>query len=215
METDGYSRESVFADAVKARRLASGWTQTDLARHMKGKGFSFHQQTVQRIEDKTRPVRLDEAFALAEVLGQQVTNMTLDVSALKRVSAEDAMRGPLNLSTSLWRAWNDWAEDVGMLVSQVSYGCKDGRAGPAIWAGLELLRRQIVIFDEVGAAVAQKVKPYEDQFLPPVGNSGPDDDTPVDVVVARQLVEEHGTHIPKSYRRLSLAELVERFVGKD
>lgn len=43
---------------------------------MKALGFPFHQQTVQRVEAGERPVRLDEAYAIAEILDSSVESMT-------------------------------------------------------------------------------------------------------------------------------------------
>ncbi|QOC27425.1 helix-turn-helix transcriptional regulator [Microbacterium hominis] len=61
--------EANFRANVKDQREAVGMTQTDLARAMRERGFGFHQQTVQRVESGERPVRLDEAFSIAEILG--------------------------------------------------------------------------------------------------------------------------------------------------
>lgn len=52
-------------------------SQTDVARAMKERGHSFHQQTVDRIEKGTRPVRLDEAYAISEILGSDLNLMTV------------------------------------------------------------------------------------------------------------------------------------------
>lgn len=51
-------------------------TQTDLARAMKSRGHGFHQQTIQRIETGERPVRIEEAFDLAEILDSTVQSMS-------------------------------------------------------------------------------------------------------------------------------------------
>ncbi|MFJ4999890.1 helix-turn-helix transcriptional regulator [Microbacterium sp. NPDC088619] len=61
--------EDGFRANMKSAREAIGMTQTDLAHRLKDMGLPFHQQTVQRVETGLRPVRLDEAFAIAMVLG--------------------------------------------------------------------------------------------------------------------------------------------------
>lgn len=69
-------RENVFRENMKRRREILGMNQTDLARRMKAQGHAFHQQTIQRVEAGERPVRLDEAFAIADILESSVESMT-------------------------------------------------------------------------------------------------------------------------------------------
>jgi transcriptional regulator with XRE-family HTH domain len=53
---------------VKLRRNQAGATQTDLANLMTGRGHSWHQSTVNRIENGQRPITWDEAVTLASIL---------------------------------------------------------------------------------------------------------------------------------------------------
>lgn len=69
-------REHLFSENMKRRRDLLGMNQTELARRMKAAGYPFHQQTVQRVEAGERPIRLDEAYAVAEILGSSVDSMT-------------------------------------------------------------------------------------------------------------------------------------------
>ena len=50
-------------------------TQTELARQLTARGLPFHQQTVQRVEKGERPLRLNEALAIAEILGSDPLDM--------------------------------------------------------------------------------------------------------------------------------------------
>lgn len=51
--------------------------QTDLARRLSATwGLPFHQQTIQRIENGKRPVRLNEAILIARELGVRLETMT-------------------------------------------------------------------------------------------------------------------------------------------
>lgn len=59
--------EATFITQLKRRREGLGWTQTDLARKLKVRGLPFHQQTVQRVENGERAIRLDEAHVIAEL----------------------------------------------------------------------------------------------------------------------------------------------------
>lgn len=69
--------EANFRASMKSIRERSETSQTDVARAMKERGHGFHQQTVDRIEKGTRPVRLDEAYAIAEILGSDLSLMTV------------------------------------------------------------------------------------------------------------------------------------------
>jgi len=59
-------------------------SQTELARQLQERGLPFHQQTVQRIESGQRPVRLNEAFTIAEVLGSNLGDMARTITASER-----------------------------------------------------------------------------------------------------------------------------------
>jgi transcriptional regulator with XRE-family HTH domain len=74
--SDGLPWEAAFAKNVKAARERRGWSQTELAKRLTARSLPFHQQQVQRIEAGARPVRLNEAIVLAEVLGEHFEDMT-------------------------------------------------------------------------------------------------------------------------------------------
>lgn len=61
--------ETVFIENATRARKAAGVSQTELARRLAAQGLPFHQQTVQRIEQGQRPVRLNEVIVMADVLG--------------------------------------------------------------------------------------------------------------------------------------------------
>jgi transcriptional regulator with XRE-family HTH domain len=67
--------EAVLAQRLRAFRDARGWTQDDLVRRMGGAGFSWRQSTVAKTEAATRPVRVDEAAALAAIFGVTVDDL--------------------------------------------------------------------------------------------------------------------------------------------
>ena len=77
-----------FAREVRRLRELRGLSQTDLAARLRERyGLKFHQATIDRVEKGVRPCRLDEVYALAEVLGSTVDDMLADWS-----SAESAFR---------------------------------------------------------------------------------------------------------------------------
>ncbi|MFG2056641.1 helix-turn-helix domain-containing protein [Micromonospora sp. NPDC048930] len=88
--------EAILAEQLRNWRTARGWSQQDVALRMsKNFGYGWHQTTVARIEGQARPVRLNEAVALAMLfdvdLGQvlkppQVTIEEID--SLRRREAD-------------------------------------------------------------------------------------------------------------------------------
>jgi transcriptional regulator with XRE-family HTH domain len=69
--------ERNFRERMAELREAKGMTQTDLARVLRDRhGLRFHQQIVARIEAWERPVRLDEAYLIAQVLETNLSGMT-------------------------------------------------------------------------------------------------------------------------------------------
>jgi len=76
--------ESNFRERMHRMREAQGMTQTDLARVLKNKhGLPFHQQTIQRIETGERPIRLNEANLIAQILNLELSEMIADVGTSK------------------------------------------------------------------------------------------------------------------------------------
>jgi transcriptional regulator with XRE-family HTH domain len=57
-----------FVQRVTIRRKEMGVSQGELARRMKAQGYPWYQMTIARTETGERPLRLDEALTLAEVL---------------------------------------------------------------------------------------------------------------------------------------------------
>lgn len=87
------------AGAVVQRiRTEAGLSQADLAEKVAGAGVSMHQQTVAKIERGTRPLRLEEALAIAEATGNEIwvfetDNQPRDIAAQRVVAdADDARR---------------------------------------------------------------------------------------------------------------------------
>ncbi len=72
--------EDNFIERMKELRTAK-MSQTELARQLNRRGLPFHQQTVQRIEKGERPLRLNEAHAIAEILGSDPADMARPVTS--------------------------------------------------------------------------------------------------------------------------------------
>ena len=56
------------AETVRRLRSERDFTQADIAARMSERGHGWYAQTVQKIESYGRPVRLDEAVSLSEIL---------------------------------------------------------------------------------------------------------------------------------------------------
>jgi transcriptional regulator with XRE-family HTH domain len=55
--------------SVQRFRKARGMSQADLARELSRLGLPFQQQTVLKVEKGTRPLKFEEAYAIAVMLG--------------------------------------------------------------------------------------------------------------------------------------------------
>lgn len=117
--------EARFRENMKRHREWIELTQTEFARMMKARGFAFHQQTVQRIESGERPIRLDEAFAIAELLGATVVGMARDtapglgdlVNAVDRITRRSRIM--VNQLDELFYDWHDMYEELYMAFKDV------------------------------------------------------------------------------------------------
>ena len=70
------SDDEVFGSNLRALRERAGISQKKLAEEMAGRGFSWLQQTVGRIESGAQPARFAEASALAAILGVPLGRFT-------------------------------------------------------------------------------------------------------------------------------------------
>jgi transcriptional regulator with XRE-family HTH domain len=64
-EEDALTPEGLAGEQLRRLRLARGWSQEEVARRMAAFDVDWHQTTVGRTETAQRPLRLNEAFALA------------------------------------------------------------------------------------------------------------------------------------------------------
>lgn len=66
------SWEKRFGEVVRGWRQDRNWSQEDVAEKLRHQGFEMHQTTVAKIERGTRPLRVAEATALAEVFDMPI-----------------------------------------------------------------------------------------------------------------------------------------------
>lgn len=75
MDTHGSANRAIdeaFGKNVREARVERGLTQEAVARQMQSRDFDFHQATVYKVESGRRSVSVGEAFALAEILGDEL-----------------------------------------------------------------------------------------------------------------------------------------------
>lgn len=69
------STEATFSKRVREERESAGLSQTELARKLDGHGLKLDPTAITRLERGSRAIRLGEAVAIAEVLGQPLPEM--------------------------------------------------------------------------------------------------------------------------------------------
>jgi transcriptional regulator with XRE-family HTH domain len=84
--------EAMFSDRVFAFRKAMDWSQEELARRMSEFGFSWRQTTVAKVENAQRPLRLNEAAALAAVFDVDLSEMLRSLDDERGRATRDLMR---------------------------------------------------------------------------------------------------------------------------
>lgn len=115
--------EKNFTAHMRRLREAGGMRQTDLARALKTRyQLPFHQQTIQRIENGDRPVRLDEAFLIAKLFDVDLETMTGSISAAAQdlVYAADRVRSrAAGMHAGLQELMSDWTEIMSDLLYEI------------------------------------------------------------------------------------------------
>jgi transcriptional regulator with XRE-family HTH domain len=61
---------------LQLHRKAKGYSQADLAGLLEQHGLPFQQQTILKIEKGSRPLKLEEAFVIADILGIELSSLT-------------------------------------------------------------------------------------------------------------------------------------------
>lgn len=206
-------RARVFAENLKRLRVSRGLTQTDLARHMKERGFSFHQQTIQRIEDQERPVRLDEAYAFGEIVHASVDQMSWDQETLLKQAVDELMLGASGMSASMLQASDQWFQRCSALVADVTHLLDSDPESDRIDIGVSLLARVVTAIDAANADLDRAISAA---FLEPL--RAPSDEIPTSLAeittaeeAARALLARHSP--ANKYANVAPAELCELYLA--
>jgi transcriptional regulator with XRE-family HTH domain len=125
--------DKALACNLMARRKALGLSQDELAERMVSRGFRFSQATVWRIESERRLVRITEAMALAECLGEsEWTDLLLlpesyGQAALQK-AREAALRKARETVIQAEVALDDARRSLADVESQASVRCESHEA---------------------------------------------------------------------------------------
>jgi len=112
--------ESTFLAQMVRLREEKKISQAELARRLRdGEGkLPFHQQTIQRIENGDRPVRLNEAFLIAKELGASIESMTWrDKYGVREIrdSVDDFQRSSATIARDLIESLERLSESSGVV----------------------------------------------------------------------------------------------------
>lgn len=92
--------EMTFVENMQALRERRGWSQTAFAKRLNDEhGLPFHQPTIQRIEAGERPLKMHEAFSIANAFGVSFQAMHEDVSL---TFAYDNLRDQMRWNEIKW-----------------------------------------------------------------------------------------------------------------
>lgn len=92
---------------VKALRNAADLTQTELAERLTAAGYPMQQQTVLKIERGSRPLKLEEALVVADILDVPTESLWEE-----RLDRANIVAGAVSAATSLQTAWEELEEAV-------------------------------------------------------------------------------------------------------
>lgn len=98
--------EERLGERMRALREGRGWSQRELAKRMQDRGLNWFQSTVGKTETGGRPVRVDEAAVLAELLETKIDDLVAadpDPMAIKLEELLAALRAAQRTCDSLER----------------------------------------------------------------------------------------------------------------
>lgn len=67
--------DALIGLAVRLEREHRGWSQADLAKRLSDEGSKWHQQTVMRLENGQRALRVRELMSLADVFAVSASTL--------------------------------------------------------------------------------------------------------------------------------------------
>jgi transcriptional regulator with XRE-family HTH domain len=147
---------------MRVLRKRKGLSQAALAAEMRERGHPWHQQTVVRAENAARVLPLLEAHDLAEVLETTLDRLTRPSGEAQAVESLDAA------AHSVYVAREAIADGVTALLSAVAaVRAHDARyehaVSPLVQGARTDARDRIAVYGDVGAAVEEGIRRYEER----------------------------------------------------
>lgn len=116
------STESRFGARIRVEREVKKWSQAELAQRVSALGVPMHPTTITKIEsrdqDRPRSIRLDEAYALAQVFGTSIDAL---LGSEPKYDQAAAIRD--FAATSMWfsRSITDGLSELGNAHKRIRY----------------------------------------------------------------------------------------------
>ncbi|KAB8196813.1 helix-turn-helix domain-containing protein [Nonomuraea phyllanthi] len=108
--------EAIFGVRVRELRQARGWSQEELAdRLTQQAGLQFHQTQIGKVESGTRPIRLNEAAALALIFNVPLQDL---IGSSVAVASPDPLRDQLVEQSLKIRALQDQQKNAELTVDR-------------------------------------------------------------------------------------------------
>lgn len=116
------SLERVFARNMKSLREHKGWSQNEFAHRVAERGFSWHAATVHLVEKGERKIPLNEAGAVAQVLGVPLAQMLATPAAIQALRVWEEAAAALRQSfRNLHQARDTFVSDQSILAAYLKH----------------------------------------------------------------------------------------------
>ncbi len=110
--------EASVGRAIRTLRQARGWSQADLAAGVQDRGFPLQQTQVARVENGSRPLRVNEAAAFAAVLGVDLVDLLRRLARPEQSELGDLRRTVESLRRNVQNLSNE-ADSLGRRLRSV------------------------------------------------------------------------------------------------
>lgn len=145
---DQKNAETAFLAAIRDERKARGWSQADMTELLSTKGVFLADTGLTKIENGHRPVRINEAIAIADVFG-----VTVDALAGRKMDHDADFRYAVRAMTDATR------QSVAQLdAMRVDLRTRERNLGPFDFMGREKLVADIAAAESALEAAQQKLE---------------------------------------------------------
>lgn len=142
--------DAYLAENIRDARRRAGMSQGELARHMAGLGWPWHQQTVRRNEEGTRKISAGELAALARIFSTSADRLMMpgDESTAAALLEQSAAGAHV-----AWERIARWAESLAAAQRQLTRTVRE--AGAADFSGSRVITEKLAAAREALALTAE------------------------------------------------------------